>query len=114
MESIFDCKEYTDRRWPPYHDTHARHGRPSDTVVFWFAYTPRGRVSKYWASLQLHYALPDKQSRVRRYVGGECLYERLPSLGGKLKGYRWSKAYLYSGDPKEWEDFDDSVCSVDG
>lgn len=104
MTSIFDCKEYTAKTWPPYHDCNARYGRPADTVVFWFAYTPTGRVSRYWASLQLRYSLPDKQSRALRYVR-----ERRPSLRGRLKGYKWSRAYLYSGDPKEWEGFDDNA-----
>lgn len=100
MESIFDCSEYTGRMWPPYQVDNARYGRPADTVIFFFAYTPTGRVSKYWASFTMHYSLGDKTERLRRYVR-----EQRPSLRGRLNGYRWSRPYLYSGNPKEWEHF---------
>lgn len=97
MTSIFDCKEYTARRWPPYIVTNARYGRPADTVVFHFMYTPTGRVSKFWWALQLNYSLRDKQERYRRDV---ALWRPRAR-----RGYRWSRPYLYSGDPKEWEGF---------
>ena len=102
MERIFDCAEYTRNgtRGVPYQWDHARYGRPADTVIFFFAYTPKGRVSKYWSSFTMHYSLPDKQRRLERYMR-EVRYE----FRGRLKGYRWSKPYLYSGDPKEWEGF---------
>ena len=102
MESIFDCKEYTSRTWPPILVDNARYGRQADTVIFFFAYTPTGRVSKFWVSFTMRYSLRDKHERLRRYIR-----ERRPSLRGRLKGYRWSKPYLYSGDPKEWETFDE-------
>lgn len=108
MESIFDCREYTDRRWPPYQVTNERFGRPADTVVFFFAYTPTGRISKFWASFMMHYSLTDKHDRLRRYMR-----ERRPSLRGKLKGYRWSKPYLYSGDLKEWKLFNEGKDGLD-
>lgn len=104
MESIFDCKEYTDRRWPPYQVDNARYGRPADTVVFFFAYTPTGRISKFWASFTMNFSLRDKPERLRRYMR-----EQRPRLSGRLKGYRWSRPYLYSGNPKEWEDFKEDV-----
>ena len=107
MESIFDCKEYTDRRWPPIQIDNARYGRPADTVIFFFAYTPTGRVSKYWASFTMHYSLRDKWRRLIQYMK-----EQRPSLRRSLRKYRWSKPFLYSGDPKEWEGFDDSFCGV--
>lgn len=100
MQSIFDCKEYTDRSWPPYMVDNARYGRPADTVIFFFAYTPTGRISKYWAAFTMHYSLKDKQERLRRYVR-----KQRPSLNGKLNGYRWSEPYLYSGKLEEWEGF---------
>lgn len=100
MERIFDCEEYTNRRWPPCHVDKARYGRPADTIIFFFAYTPTGRISVYWASYTMHYSLRDKHERLRRYIK-----EERPSLKGRLKGYRWSKPYLYSGDLKEWEGF---------
>ena len=107
MTSIFDCEEYTRKQWPPYMVDNASYGRPADTVVFFFAYTPTGRVSKYWAAWTCNYALRDKQRRLERYI------ERgLPNTTGKLKGYRWSRPYLYSGNPKEWEGlYEADVCS---
>ena len=98
MTSIFECKEYTDRRWPPYQVNNARYGRPADTVIFFFAYTPTGRVSTYWASFTVHYSLRDKPRRLEEYIRLQR-----PSLKGKLKGYRWSRPYLYSGKPEEWK-----------
>lgn len=102
MTSIFDCKEYTDKTWPAIQVTNARYGRPADTVIYFFAYTPKGRISKYWSSFTMHYSLRDKQRRLERYIR-EQRYE----FRGRLKGYRWSKAYLYSGDPEEWKDWKD-------
>ena len=102
MERIFDCSEYTRRTWPPYQVDNAGHGRPADTVIFFFAYTPTGRVSKYWASFTMHYSLRDKHDRLRRYIR-----EMRPRLRRSPEGYRWSSPYLYSGDPKEWETFDE-------
>ena len=96
MTSLFDCHEYHDRRGVPYIVTNARYGRPADTVIFYYAYTPTGRVSKFWCAHQMNYALKDKQMRHREY-----LKTQRPNLTGKLKGYRWSVPYLYSGDPKE-------------
>ena len=101
MERRFDCIEYTSRTWPPYLVDNARYGRPADTVIFFFAYTPTGRVSKYWVSFRMHYSLRDKHERLRRYIR-----EMRPSLRRSPEGYRWSRPYLYSGDPKEWETFD--------
>ena len=107
MTSIFDCEEYTRKQWPPYQVDNARYGRPADTVVFFFAYTPTGRVSKYWAAWRGHYALRDKPKRLARYMEWG-----LPSTTGKLKGYRWSRPYLYSGNPKEWEGlYETDVCA---
>lgn len=102
MTSIFDCEEYIGARYAPIIETNARYGRPADTVVFYYAYTRTGRVSKYWCAHQMNYALRNKQALHRRY-----LKELRPDLRGRLKGYRWSKAYLYSGDLKEWEDYND-------
>lgn len=102
LESIFDCREYHDKRGVPYIVDNARYGRPADTIIFYFAYTPKGRVSKFWWAHHMNYALKDKQERHRRY-----LKIGRPQLRGKLKGYRWSKAYLYSGNPEEWESYND-------
>ena len=104
LEKIFDCAEYTRNgtRGVPIFETNARYGRPADTVLFYYAYTRTGRVSKYWCAHQMNYALRNKQALHRRY-----LKEQRPDLRGRLKGYRWSKPYLYSGDPKEWEDYND-------
>ena len=99
MKRIFDCREYTRRTWPPYQVDNAGHGRPCDTIIFFFLRTPTGRVSKYWASIRLHYSLRDKHDRLRRYIR-----EMRPS---PKKGYRWSCPYLSSGDPKDWETFSD-------
>ena len=102
MQRIFDCIEYTSKTWPPYLVDNARYGRPADTVIFFFAYTPTGRVSKYWVSFRMHYYLRDKHERLRRYISA-----MRPSLRRSPEGYRWSIPYLYSGDPKEWETFDE-------
>ena len=98
MERIFDCEEYTSRSWPPYLIDNARYGRPADTIIFFFAYTPTGRVSKYWTAFTMRYSLRDKHDRLRRYIR--------KVRPGLRKGYRWSEPYLYSGDPKEWEGFE--------
>ena len=108
MERIFDCIEYTSKTCPPYLVDNARYGRPADTVIFFFAYTPTGRVSKYWSSFTMHYSLSDKHERLRRYIR-----EIRPRLRGSQKGYRWSRPYLYSGDLKEWETFDEGKECLD-
>jgi hypothetical protein len=102
MTSIFDCKEYTDRMWPVIQVTNARYGRPADTVIYFFAYTPTGRISRYWASFTMHYSLRDKPRRLKEYIR----WQRY-SFRGRRRGYRWSKAYLYSGNPEEWKDWKD-------
>jgi len=97
MDSIWENKEYMSRTAPPYHDTFHRYGELSDAVIFWYAYTPTGRVSKYWQSLQIrhgekasHEWLEKRAERFER----ECGHPRL------RKGYTWSKAYLYSPIPE--------------
>lgn len=101
MQSIFDCKEYTDVRWPPYQVDNARYGRPADTVIFFFAYTPTGRISKFWASCTIPYQFRDKPRRLEEYIRLQR-YE----FRGRRKGYRWSKPYLYSGNPEEWKEYE--------
>lgn len=90
LPSIFECTEYTDRQWPAYHPGTA-YGTPDNTVVYWFARTPRGKVSKFWCSLTLSGGL--SASDMRRRIVRHFLRGR-PDLP---KGYRWSRTYLYSG-----------------
>ena len=102
MTSIFDCAEYTRNgtRGVPYFPDNARYGRPGDTIVFYYAYTRTGRVSKFWCAHQMHYALRNKQALHREYLRTER-----PALRGRLRGYKWSKAYLYSGNLDDWKDW---------
>ena len=77
----------------PYFCTNARYGRAADTIVLWFAYTPTGRVSKYWHILRLngeHYGEMDDEAVERLVARKEILFPKMP------KGYTWSEPYRYS------------------
>lgn len=71
-------------------DTRAAYNRPADTIIIKYAITPKGRGSKYWATIRIngmHYHTLNEQQ----------LYEfaakmRLPKLP---KGYSWSEPFLY-------------------
>lgn len=97
MDSIWENREYRSKYWtPPYHNTFHWYGEPQDAVIFWYAYTPTGKVSKYWQSLQIRYGakashkwLEERAERFEREHG-------LPRL---RKGYTWSKVYLHSPIP---------------
>lgn len=83
---IWDCGEYMRGRVPPYHDAWDAIGRRRRPIAFSFAYTPGGRVSRYWCSLTLHGGR-DAEA-VRRWAA-----EERPRL---RRGYRWSSPYWYS------------------
>lgn len=92
MKSFFGCP-YDIKIGRPYFCTNARYGRPSDTIVFWFAYTPTGRVSKYWQTLRLNadYYGEVGDADLERIIAKKKI--RFPKL---RKGYTWSEPYRYS------------------
>lgn len=86
LPSIFDCDEFTSKSWPPYHNNWDLDRKQHMPVIFSFAYTPTGRVSKYWCSLSLKRIPSDKEI-------SEWEHNGRPRL---KKGYKWSKVYKYS------------------
>jgi hypothetical protein len=75
----------------PYFDTRARYGREPDTIVFWYAITPKGKMSKYWATLRINSERNVGTDRKLRYIQEY----QFPVL---RKGYSWSNPLLYSGE----------------
>lgn len=77
----------------PYFDTRARYGRPSDAIVIWFAYTPTGRISKYWHMLRLNadYYGEVSDDDLERIISTKKIC--FPKL---KRGYTWSEPYRYS------------------
>lgn len=86
LRSIWDCSEYMRGHMPPYHDAWDAAANRQRPIAFSFAYTPKGRVSRYWCSLALPGARDENE--VRRWVAGGR-----PRL---RRGYRWSEPYWYS------------------
>lgn len=85
ITSIFDCAEYMEHGTPPYHDNYDIMLRENLPVVFSFAYTPGGRVSKYWCSLAFRHPTPSVME----------IEEWMASRPRLRKGYKWSKPYWY-------------------
>jgi len=92
MEKFFGCP-YDKKKGRPYFDTRAKYGRAADSIVIWFAYTPTGRVSKYWHTLRFNadYYGEINDEELERLVQKTKINS--PKLG---KGYTWSKPYRYS------------------
>lgn len=92
MKSFFGCL-YDKKKGRPYFCTNASYGRPADSIVIWFAYTPTGKVSKYWHALRLnadYYGeLTDDELEWIISTKKICF----PKL---KKGYTWSEPYRYS------------------
>ena len=86
MTTIWDCDEYMRKHWPPYHEAWDAGRHCAVPVAFSFAYTPKGRVSRYWCSITLRGG--DVPRRVREWADGGR-----PRL---RRGYRWSRPYWYS------------------
>lgn len=92
MDSFFGCP-YDKKKGRLYLDSRARHGRPADAIAVWFAYTPTGKVSKYWHSLRLNADYYGRLSDEEL----ETIIEKKKIMFPKLpKGYSWSNPYRYS------------------
>lgn len=74
----------------PYFNTNARYGRNADTIIFWYAITPKGKFSKWFATLRFNgertISTERKIKEINKYT-----FPKLP------KGYTWSEPLLYSG-----------------
>ena len=92
MEKFFGCP-YDKMKGRPYFDTRAKYGRPADNIVIWFAYTPKGKVSKFWHSIRLNADYYGKltDDDLERIISKKKIF--FPKL---KKGYTWSKPYRYS------------------
>lgn len=75
----------------PYFDTRARYGREADTIIFWYAITPKGRESKYYAILRFNSDRNISSERKLQKIS-DYKFPKLP------KGYKWSDPLLYSGE----------------
>ncbi len=85
LPRIFDCAEYVSKRTPPYVDTW-RGGR-NWPCAFMFARTPKGRVSRYWATCVFW---------GRDGIPAEGLDEWRRAEEGRLpNGYAWSGPFSY-------------------
>ena len=84
--SIFDCEEYLKHGYPPYMHSYHVELHYSTPVLFSFAYTPSGRVSKFWCSYSFGATHPTDKT-VERWMNAR------PKL---RKGYRWSEPYWYT------------------
>ena len=89
MEKYFGS-EYDKRKGRFYFDSRAKFGRKPDTIVFWYALTPTGRISKWYATLRINSERNVSTERKREYVNSYA-FPKLPA------GYTWSKPLLYSG-----------------
>ena len=73
-----------------YFDTKSKHGRKADTIIFWYAITPKGNISSYWNTLRFN----SERNVSREYMEQKIKDMKFPKLP---KGYIWSKPLLYSG-----------------
>lgn len=91
MKSFFGSL-YDKKKGRPYFCTKADYGRPADSIVIWFAYTPTGRVSKYWHTLRLNADYYGKltNDELERIISTKKIC--FPKL---KKGYTWSEPYRY-------------------
>lgn len=89
MQHLFESS-YPKR---PYFWDRAAYDRPPDIIIFWWAVTPTGRVSKYWRTLTFNGRLDLSDDEVLTGVRQEIAAHkpRLP------RGYTWSAPYQYSG-----------------
>lgn len=90
MKKLFES-EYDKIKGRPFFDTRARYGRPADTIIFWYAVSPTGRISKYWTTLRINAEKVTDKNEKKKYIQQ---YE-LPVL---RRGYKWSEPFLYSGE----------------
>jgi hypothetical protein len=85
--------DQTDYPASPYFWTRASYERPADIIVFWYARTPTGRISKYWTT---HTFCADA---LGRWTAGTIAERIARHTFPKLpRGYRWSEPLQYSGD----------------
>ena len=92
MERFIGCP-YEKKKGRIYFCTNASYARPADTIVFWFAYTPTGRVSKWWQTMRFNadYYGEISDSRLSKLISKKKI--NFPKL---KKGYTWSEPYRYS------------------
>ena len=96
MDSIWENREYMARKMPPYvHDWFNGYGKPCDAVIMWYAYTPTGRISKYWRVVYFKYA--EEASHAWLEAKTAKWEKSMPRL---RKGYVWSKPYLLHPIPR--------------
>lgn len=86
----FRDSAYYHKRGNIFFDSRACYGRDPDTIIFWYALTPTGRISKFWAALRFN------SERNVRPAGKEKLIQNyhFPKMP---KGYTWSDPTIYSG-----------------
>lgn len=92
MEKFFGCP-YDKKKGRPYFATRAKYDRPADSIVIWFAYTPTGRVSKYWHTLRLN---ADYYGELSDEELGKIISQKKITFPKLPKGYSWSIPYRYS------------------
>jgi hypothetical protein len=89
MENFIGSRYYKEKG-SIFFDNRAKYGREADTIIFWYAITPTGKISKWHATLRINsernVSSEHKQQHVDSYV-----FPKMP------KGYTWSKPLLYSG-----------------
>lgn len=92
MEKFFGCP-YDEKKGRLYFNTNAKYGRPSDSIVIWFAYTPTGKVSKYWHTLRFN---ADYYGKLNDGELEKILSQKKINFPKLPKGYSWSAPYRYS------------------
>jgi hypothetical protein len=91
MQTIWNNKEYKAKRGIPYiGNTIASYGEPQKTTVFWYFYTPTGRISKYWTALTSHLGLKPETVANDGENRWKSRYKNL-----FRKGYTLSKPFIY-------------------
>ena len=92
MEKFFGCP-YDKKKGRLCFATREKYGRPADSIVIWFAYTPKGKVSKFWHTIRLNADYYGKltDDELERIISTKKIF--FPKL---KKGYTWSEPYRYS------------------
>lgn len=75
----------------PYFNRNADFNYEGDSIIFWYATTPTGRESKYYAILKLKNTI-DYSENGAEYTKDRILNYDLPKL---RKGYTWSEPLVY-------------------
>lgn len=88
MKNFLDS-EYRKKR-NIYFVTNAKYGKNPDIIIFWYAITPYGKISKYWNTLRFNGEMQWNEKQITERIN-KMNFPKLP------KGYKWSEPYLYSG-----------------